>query len=49
MEPFEGNDGVTRDCIRYLKPSKAEPFVTSAPASAEEFKQLDESDDDLPF
>ena len=49
MEPFEGNDGVTRDCIRYLKPSKAESFVTPAPASVEEFKQLDESDDDLPF
>jgi hypothetical protein len=49
VEPFEGDDGVTRDCIRYLKPSKAESFVTPAPASAEEFKQLDESDDDLPF
>lgn len=49
MEPFEGNDGVTCDCIRYLKPSKADSFVTPAPASAEEFKQLDESDDELPF
>ena len=49
MEPFEGDDGVTRDCIRYLKPSKAESFVTAAPSSSEDFKQLDESDDDLPF
>lgn len=47
--PYEKEDGTTIDCIRWLKPSKAESFVTAAPASPEDFKQLDESDDDLPF
>lgn len=47
--PYERKDGTTIDCIYYLKPSKAESFVTAAPASSEDFQQLDESDDELPF
>ncbi len=47
--PYEREDGTEIDCIRWLKPSKAESFVTAAPASSEDFQQLDESDDDLPF
>lgn len=47
--PYEREDGTTIDCIRWLKPSKAESFVTATAASSADFQQLDESDDDLPF
>lgn len=50
IEPFTGNDGVTRDCIRYLKQSNVESFVSAPPASADSFAQLPDDDDDaLPF
>ena len=46
---FTGDDGETRDCIFYLKPSKAAPLIQEAPSAAETFVSEAELDDDFPF
>ena len=47
MKHFDGDDGVTRETIFYLKPSEAETYVAELPKPG--FEDVDDLDDELPF